>query len=198
MIGVEEDDVRTREYVMQMASEGKLRDPIFVYYRHTTSDTDGGVFYNAYLNEMHNVLVQFHTGFVTYLDDDDQFQGLEAAQKLMEPASDPKVKMLIGKAYIGGGVGILPSKPKVAIQINNISGLGWAFHTDLLDSATWRTDKDSNWEVARNIYVEAGGDEGTRWVNHVVARTQRVHACGGFGSRMDLDEEGVPDHEGLA
>jgi hypothetical protein len=160
VIGLEDDDVDTKTYVMQMASEGLLRDPIFVYYP-PGSTHDGEIFYNRYLYDMHDVVKQFHTGFITYLNDTDKFVTIGAVQQLMEPPSkDPKVRIVIGQTHK-----------------RSEGEIGWIFHTALIDDFPKELSKSSADVIDRLVNIT--GLDRTVWLSKIVAAAQKKGAPAG-------------------
>lgn len=146
---------------------------------------EAGIFsapYNLHFNFMYHFC---EPGLVMFLDDDDEFVDDESVSNIVniwESSGRGLSRFLIWK--VGFPERIIPSYSfGKSISPRDISGIGFAFPTELIWAAQWDEVKESDFRVAQKLSLVA---KETIWFDRVLTKLQRSSGMGGFGSRDDI------------
>lgn len=137
--------------------------------------------YNLYFNNMYEYCEK---GYILFIDDDDKLTNKFALRVLNKNIQETKSKMLIWRVKFPHNV--IPDEDRFfskKIEAGHISGIGFAFHTDYLNSAKWDSKTMSDYRIIKKLDKEI---KNTLWINKVFTEIQRNKGMGGHGDRKDL------------
>ena len=140
--------------------------------------------HNLYFNEMYKAL---NSGYVIFLDDDDQFelpQSLQLLSQLVTNTEDPSNSVFFWRVRFPDNL-LIPRDPNnFEFRPGNISGIGFCFHSSYCSAAAWDHLKESDFRVAHKLKIAC---RKSYFVPLVLTGLQRESGWGGFGARDDLD-----------
>lgn len=121
--------------------------------------------YNLYFNHMHK---RCNEGLIMYLDDDDKLNDKEAIQKIVNEYKKGN-ELIFWRVKIGNK--IIPDNEHFGQEpvLFNISGIGFAFHTDYINHAEWEAWKRGDYRVATKLYKTI---KTKSWINELLAVSQ--------------------------
>lgn len=119
--------------------------------------------HNLYLNEFGQ---KVKTGWVMYLDDDDEFKRNDAAQIIIDNCKDEDT-LLIWKVSIGDVVVPEPDYWEKIVPAH-ISGIGFAFHSKHLPLAQWQPVRRGDYDVIVRLSQKLK----VKWLDEVLTGTQ--------------------------
>jgi hypothetical protein len=173
------DDADSIEYVK---SNGIV--PMFMY--HDGSKLGRSVkhsFYNIYFNKMYPYV---NDGYVMFLDDDDMFtrnDSLEILASVISAADSPESTLFLWQVLFPNGILVPTSTTDLNFKPGNLSGIGFCFHTNYINTAIWDEYKESDFRVIHKLKIAC---DKVLVVPMVLTGVQRGAGWGGFGGRDDI------------
>lgn len=137
--------------------------------------------YNLYFNYLYRYCVS--PGYVVFLDDDDIFCDEFALHKIaLRLQNEPKALVIWKVSFPGGRTVPSYSFGKQPCP-RDISGIGFAFSTEMIWAAQWDEVKEADFRVAHKLSLVCSE---IVWVDQVLSRVQRTSGMGGFGRQDDM------------
>jgi len=134
--------------------------------------------YNEYLNEL---LKKVENGWVMVLDDDDKFMKNDAASIILENATrHGEDSLLLWKVKIGPRICPSVGSFGKTIRRNDISNIGFAFHTKHKDKAHWPSVRGGDSMCIKTLSEHLN----VVWIDEVLTCTN--NNSGNFGNQRDI------------